>query len=210
MDQLVVLKGQRDGISILLDSDADFEKIEEEFRKKVAAAKEFFDGANSRLAFKGRVLEDKQEQKLLDIIISETTLDVGFIESEGFVRPIPKAVQETPANVTYNKSDTAFYRSGLRSGQSIRYNGSVVIVGDVNPGSEVVAAGNVVVLGTLRGMVHAGSRGDETCFISALVLKPTQLRIGKVITYIPSVNAREDVSPECAYIQDGQVFIAQL
>jgi len=131
------------------------------------------------------------------------------------VAPLP-SVQIDPVDVIssirnpHTESETAYFRSGLRSGQSIKYHGSIVIMGDVNPGSEVVAEGNVIVLGTLKGMAHAGSKGDHSCFVSALVLQPTQLRIGKLITHIPAPARGEKRQPSYAYVKDDQVFVAQI
>jgi septum site-determining protein MinC len=87
-----------------------------------------------------------------------------------------------------------------------------VIVGDVNPGSMVIADGNVVVLGAIKGLVHAGAIGDDTCYISALSLMPTQMRIANTITYIPPEEAAnsKDNGPARAYIRNGQVFVEQL
>jgi len=59
-------------------------------------------------------------------------------------------------------------------------------------------------------MAHAGSKGDTSCFVSALVLQPTQLRIGKYITYIPAQKRGEKKQPSYAYVKDDQVFVAPL
>lgn len=220
-EQYVILKGRKDGISILLDEKADFEMIKLTLRKKVAEARKFFEDANTNVAFKGRDLSEDEEKSLLDIIFTETTLDVSFVEHEDFklappVPPDPEVKSPSAATPRGNYSEhiTAYYRNGLRSGQSIRYNGSVVIMGDANPGSEIIASGNVVVLGALKGMVHAGAAGDDHCFVSALALLPTQLRIANIITYIPVApsgkNKKQPHMPSYAYIQDGQVYIAPL
>jgi septum site-determining protein MinC len=211
-EQCVILKGQRDGISIMLDKDTDFATIETVLRKKVSGAKRFFEGADAVLSFKGRSLTEDEEQALLDIILTETALDVAFVESEGFMLPVARRTSVAPAHAVLTNSDTAFFRGCLRSGQYIRYNGSVVIIGDVNPGGEIIVNGNIIVLGSLRGMVHAGALGDATCFISALVMQPTQLRIANHITYIPATVKieRSTSKPSWAYVQDGQVFIAPL
>ena len=213
--QCVVLKGRHDGIAVLLDAKTHFDEIKKVLREKVSGAKRFFEGANATISFKGRSLTEKQEQTLLDIIMSETTLDVAFVESEGFTLKPEKSVAAAAApsstHAPIMESNTAYYMQGLRSGQHVRYKGSVVIVGDVNPGSEVVADGNIVVLGSLKGMVHAGAIGDETCYISALVLTPTQLRISNTITYVPPEEyAKKNNVPSRAYIKDGKVFFEQL
>jgi septum site-determining protein MinC len=92
----------------------------------------------------------------------------------------------------------------LRSGRSIFHEGDVVIVGDVNPGAEIIAGGNVVVWGRLRGLVHAGALGDETAMICALDLSPTQLRIADQIAVPPDEHQRKPV-PEQALIRSGQI-----
>lgn len=93
----------------------------------------------------------------------------------------------------------------LRSGKSIFYEGHVVIIGDVNPGAEIVATGNVVVWGRLRGLVHAGATGDTSAMICALELVPTQLRIAEQIAIPPEERAYEPV-PERVSIRDGQIM----
>ncbi|TMC53708.1 MAG: hypothetical protein E6J26_08725, partial [Chloroflexi bacterium] len=69
-------------------------------------------------------------------------------------------------------------RSTLRGGSAVHHEGHVIIVGDVNPGAEVIAAGDVIVWGKLRGLVHAGAMGDNGAIVCALLFEPTQLRIG--------------------------------
>ena len=68
-------------------------------------------------------------------------------------------------------------RRTLRSGFSLQHSGHVVVIGDVNPGAEIIAGGDVIVWGRLRGMVHAGAEGNEDAVVCALDLSPTQLRI---------------------------------
>jgi septum site-determining protein MinC len=92
----------------------------------------------------------------------------------------------------------------LRSGRSVYYEGDIVILGDVNPGAEVVAGGHVVVWGRLRGLVHAGANGDPSALICALDLAPTQLRIADQIAVDPD-HGRQAPVPEQAMIRDGQI-----
>lgn len=215
--QIVILKGQKDGISIRLDADADFDTLKESLKKKVSAGKQFFDGADTKVSFKGRELSDLDEKTLIDIITEETNLEIMFVQGEGVVSHLQSGAFASNAGSSGSSSKpwrreslTAYYHSGLRSGQSIKYNGSVVIMGDVNPGSEIVADGNVVVLGALKGMAHAGASGDSTCFVSALFLQPTQLRIADTISCVPETAKNARSSAAYAYIKDGQVFIGLL
>jgi septum site-determining protein MinC len=91
----------------------------------------------------------------------------------------------------------------LRSGFSLQHKGHVVVIGDVNPGSEIAAGGDVVVWGRLRGMVHAGAEGDESAVVCALDLDPTQLRIAGHIAITPKRRGKSQ--PEMAHVVDGQV-----
>lgn len=103
-----------------------------------------------------------------------------------------------------------FIRTTLRGGVRIQHDGAVVVVGDVNPGAEIVAAGNVIVLGMLRGMVHAGANGSRDAFISALKLKPTQLRIADLIARCPDDADNPGCFPEIASVKDGVIEVNPL
>lgn len=98
----------------------------------------------------------------------------------------------------------------LRSGQSITHEGSVIIVGDVNPGAEVIAGGNVVIMGSLRGVVHAGAFGNTDAVVIAFRLSPTQLRIANHITRAPDDDGNESEQPEIARVKKEQVVIDKL
>lgn len=99
----------------------------------------------------------------------------------------------------------------LRSGQVLRYAGHVVVVGDVNPGAEIIATGDVLVWGKLRGVVHAGAAGDDNAIVGALLLAPMQLRIGKYIARAPDERALDERvqvrTPEIARVRDGRIVI---
>jgi septum site-determining protein MinC len=105
--------------------------------------------------------------------------------------------------------NTILVQRTLRSGQSISYDGNIVIVGDVNPGAEVIAGGSVIVIGALRGMVHAGASGDANAVVIAFKLLPTQLRIVDHITRAPDdvENLLDEMVPEIASLKNGVVTI---
>jgi len=124
------------------------------------------------------------------------------------------SIGKQPFNVA--EHTTKFQQGSLRSGQIVRFRGSVVVLGDVNPGAEILAEGHVIVLGSLKGLVHAGCMGNDKCYISAQSLTPSQLRIADKITYMPSeskniggVNVWGG-APQYAFISDGQIYIAPL
>lgn len=122
-----------------------------------------------------------------------------------------KALKGEPANDAPGPSKPApmanalMVRKTIRSGRSVWHEGHVVIIGDVNPGAEVIAAGSVVVWGRLRGLVHAGALGDVTASICALDLNPTQLRIADQIA-VPPGDSRPQPVPEQAIILDGHII----
>lgn len=100
-----------------------------------------------------------------------------------------------------------YLQTTLRSGAEIRHTGSVVLVGDLNPGSAIVADGDILVWGRLRGIAHAGATGNENCRIYALLLEPTQLRIAGLVARPPEPHGAAPPA-EVAYVVDGVIRIA--
>lgn len=141
--------------------------------------------------------------------------------SNGTQSPLP-GLDEAPSSVKQHTlesqvanvavwEDAALCPRTLRSGQAIRYAGHVVVMGDVNPGAEIIAAGDVLVWGRLRGVVHAGASGNDHAMVCALKLAPTQLRIGKHIARAPDELTRHTNAnlrgPEIARVRDGRILI---
>jgi len=97
----------------------------------------------------------------------------------------------------------------VRSGQSLRHDGHVVVVGDVNPGAEIAAGGDVIIWGRLRGNVHAGLHGNDGAVVCALVLAPMLLRIGQHVARSPgredSESYDQSVVPEMAFVHHNQI-----
>ena len=127
---------------------------------------------------------------------SQTDLNGNFLSQS--VEP------ETAVSANIPPQGGLILKETLRSGRSIFHEGHVVVIGDVNPGAEIVASGDVIVWGRLRGLVHAGALGDETAVICALELTPTQLRIADQIAIAPD-EKRGRAIPEQAAIRNGQI-----
>lgn len=104
--------------------------------------------------------------------------------------------------------EAKFYKGNLRNGMSMEYDGSLVILGDVNPGAEVRATGNILILGALKGIAHAGCKGSTEAFVFALSLIPVQLRIGNIITRFPDGDSKVNRKPEYAYVEDGKIYVS--
>lgn len=118
----------------------------------------------------------------------------------------PGHVMADPRAVGEEENQTVLIQRTLRSGQSIFYPGNVVVLGDVNPGAQVTATGDVVVVGALRGTVHAGAGGNEAAVVVAFRLEPTQLRIANHVSR-PPVGMIPAGQPEVARIKDGVINI---
>jgi septum site-determining protein MinC len=125
----------------------------------------------------------------------------------------PTEVERTLFNDTlYQESQTEkvlTLKRSLRSGQKIRYAGDVVLYGDVNPGAEVIAGGNILVMGKLKGLCHAGARGDDGALIIAFDFRPAQVRIGRKIAIPPDRGPRatRTYAPEIAWVRGGEILI---
>jgi len=115
--------------------------------------------------------------------------------------PAPAAQPGDPGRRTLSVQRT------LRSGASIRFDGDVVLFGDVNPGAQIVAAGNIVVLGAMKGVAHAGATGAEDAFILGFEMRPTQIRIGRRIAIPPARGELRASEPEIAHVVDGEIVI---
>lgn len=209
----VIFKGIQNGMLIILDSEISFEELKTSLDKKVIQAKDFFEGANISITFKGRDLSENEELELLEVISKKSGLEISFVNSEKILNnePVPskeKSILEPPI-LTAKNNITYYHKGSLRSGQRIDFAGSVIIIGDVNPGAQILAEGNIIVLGKLKGSVHAACKGAEDCFISALHMDPIQLIIKDVITFFPE-DLEKERGPEFAYVKDGQIFVESL
>ncbi|HZX69176.1 MAG TPA: septum site-determining protein MinC, partial [Candidatus Elarobacter sp.] len=120
--------------------------------------------------------------------------------SAGVALPQTAAARAVPVGIA-----TLYHRGTLRGGQALHNLGNLVVIGDVNPGAELVASGDVVVFGALRGVAHAGAQGDRSARVIALELAPTQLRIATLIaTSDPGTKSR---GPEHASIVDERILV---
>ncbi len=220
-ENTVIFKGTKNGITVVLDVNTDYEDIKKVLAVKTKEARSFFKDAKTAITFKGMSLSDEQENELLSIINDNTELNISFvINQEEPSISSPKFTKKTPedeskldqliseALTTAKKNLTTYHKGSVRSGQSIRFPGSIVVWGDVNPGGELIAEGNIIVLGMLKGLAHAGCTGSHDCFVAALNMRPTQLRIAELIACFPEEEIT--AAPQCAYIKDGQIYVEPL
>lgn len=211
----IVFKGNAEGLVIVIPEGYAPEQIMSETETKVSAAARFFKGARIKVVYRGPQLSETDEARLRTILDEKSGAIIeSFSREEESAQPPKNDAAPAPAVsfrrhfVTDLSEDSCkFVRYTIRSGMRIEYDGSVVVIGDVNPGGEIIASGNIVVLGTLRGMVHAGAGGNREAFVYALSLRPTQIRIAEAIARCPDDADDRVISPEIATVKDGVIIV---
>jgi septum site-determining protein MinC len=215
-NSLIQIKGLRDGLLVSLD-DAPWEDQRAALIAQVDAQPAFFQGARLALDVASQVLHVKELVDLRDqlsergiflwALISESPTTESTAQLLGLATRIskPRPEESRKFSVEDLGEETAlFLNRTLRSGTRIEFAGHVVVFGDVNPGAEVVAEGSVIIWGRLRGMVHAGSKGNRKAIIGALDLSPTQLRIAEEVS--AALKPQENPKPEVVRInKDGKL-----
>lgn len=180
-------------VIIKINSDADFEDIVSQIRKKVVQLKKIYKNEKTPIVVTGKVLKNKEIDKIDEIIKENLDVDVDFdMPKELGLSNIKKTFTQEVSN-----SETKYHRGSIRSGQRIEEEGSIVILGDVNSGAEIIAADNIIVLGTLRGLAHAGAKGNRKAIIAAGKLDTVQIRIANVVK---EINRDEEPLHREAYI----------
>lgn len=139
-------------------------------------------------------------EKVTEVIKEARTIQLPLEEPQE--QPGEIQVQRDPRE----SDDTLFLRRIIRSGQAIHHKSNVVVLGDVNPGAEIVAGGDIIVWGVLRGMVHAGYPDNEQAMVCALQLSPVQVRIAHLLSRPPEGFAAQP-RPEIAIIRQEQIVV---
>ncbi len=187
---------------IKLNEDASQEEIMEALKKKLTELKKLYKEETTPIKVIGKVLKNKEIDELQRLIKSYIDVEVDF-ES-------PKELGLHNIKRTFKKeiatSETKFHRGSLRSGQKLESQGSIVILGDVNSGAEVIASENIVVLGALRGLAHAGAKGNKEAIIAAGLLDTVQIRIANIVK---EINRDEEPLHKqvCVYVKDEKIEI---
>lgn len=144
---------------------------------------------------------------LEDTSVSPTAASSPQVPASPLLTPTsPAGEQEAQARDLREATDTLFLRRTVRSGQAIHHASNVVVLGDVNPGAEIVAGGDIIVWGVLRGMVHAGYPENEQALVCALQLAPVQLRIAHLLSRPPE-GFETQPRPEVAMIRQGRIVV---
>lgn len=180
-------------VIIKINEDAEFEDIFKNIKSKVAQLKKLYKNEKTPIKIVGKVMKNKEIEAIEKIIERELGVEVEFdMPRELGLSNIKRAFAQEILT-----SETKFHRGSLRSGQRIEEDGSVVILGDVNSGAEVIASDNIVVLGTLRGLAHAGAKGNKEAIVSAGRLDTVQIRIANIVK---EIDRDEELLCKLAYV----------
>ena len=195
----VTIKGTKDGLVLLLDDKCSFDLLVEELNDKLTAgSSQMLNGPVISVKVKAgnRYLTAEQEEKLLEVLKQKENLFLDHIESEVITKAEAEEMRKDAQVVTVSRV--------VRSGQVLDIQGDLLLIGDVNPGATVMATGNIYILGSLKGIAHCGTKGNEEAIIAASVMKPSQLRIAHHINRAPDSYPELGNEMEFAYISNEE------
>ena len=202
MSNCVSINLKKNEIIIKIAENAEQKDVVSSLRKKLTELKKLYQDEKTPIRVVGKVLKNKEIDEIQDLIKEKIDVDIDF--------DMPKSLGLSSITRTFKRevdiSETKFHRGSLRSGQRLETEGSVVIIGDVNSGAEVIASDNIVILGTLRGLAHAGAKGNKTAIIAAGKLDTVQLRISNIVK---EINRDEEPVHKLAYVSvvDEKIII---
>lgn len=211
MKNLVIIKGNKSGITVILDQESPFDKLLEEIGKKFRESSKFFKGAKMAVMFEGRKLCPEEEYQILETISDNSALEIVCVIDQDTDREalFQAAIQKKSQDDISNTGQ--FYKGTLRSGQVVESEGSITILGDINPGGKVIATGNIIVLGALKGTAYAGITGNLNAFVVALEMAPIQIRIGEVIARSADGKSRQKGSGAMiAFVEKDNIYVEPL
>ncbi|TVY11906.1 septum site-determining protein MinC [Paenibacillus cremeus] len=203
---LVTIKGVKDGLVFILDDTGEFSAVLAELKHKLEKThQQILTGPIIHVNVKlgSRSVTDEEKDEVRSIISTQGNLLVQSVESA------EPAVPKTEPD----KADVKIVRGIVRSGQTLSQEGNILFLGDVNPGGSIMSTGSIYIMGSLRGMAHAGHDGDELAIVAASHLRPTQLRIAGVISRPPDewgTNEAYEAYMEYAYVKDGVMKIDKI
>lgn len=202
MKNYVSINLKKDEILIKLSDEAEQSDIIYSLRKKLPELKKLYKDEKTPIKVTGKVLKNKEIDEIQNLIKNKIDVDIEF--------DMPKSLGLHSIKKTFEKeiavSETKFHRGSLRSGQKMETEGSVVIIGDVNSGAEVMASDNIIVLGALRGLAHAGAKGNKQAIIAAGLVDTVQIRIANIVK---EIDRDEEPIHKQAYVSviDNQIVI---
>ena len=210
MSSPVIIKSFQNGIAVILDENLPFQTILDEVGLKFKESAAFFKDAKMALSFEGRKLNTEEEKQLISQITSNCSLHIVCLvgKDEEKNQTYLKAIHQVDKR---DENEGRFYRGTLKDGQILEIDSSIVIIGDVYPGSCVAAKKDIIIIGGLYGEAYAGADGEKGHFVAALEMSPEKLKIGD-LKYDTGKkpgkwSIRQKVQPKIAYEKAGQVLV---
>jgi len=219
---LLTIKGLKGGTTFFLSDHAPLPEVTAALQEELERSGGFFRDSQVILHFGARLLTKEEWRALKEVLhagglilryavaLSADSRDVLYKEGV----PVREETAEAPAGRRRPKEGDGgeraalYLRRNLRSGQKEVSDRDVVVVGDVNQGAEILAAGDVVVFGSLRGVVHAGYPDHTDAVVISLRLVPLQLRIGPLIARPEEdERGRRAPRPEVGRVQGDRIVI---
>ena len=200
--QYVTIKGTKDGLTLHLDDSCSFQDLVAELEEKLLVNQRHEEDGPLlpvRLKVGNRYITDEQQEQLRGLIRNKKHLVVDSIESN--------VLSKEEALELKKESEIVSVAKVVRSGQVLKVQGDLLLIGDVNPGGTVIAEGNIFILGALRGIAHAGSNGNRQAVIAASIMRPSQLRISDIMNRAPDYHLEDSNEMECAYIDDNGLIV---
>ncbi len=202
MRNCVSINLKKNEIVIKLNEEATQTELVTALTKKLTELKKLYKDDKTPIVVTGKILKNKEIEEIQKLIKSKIEVEIDF--------DMPKGLGLHSIKRTFEKeiaiSETKFHRGSLRSGQKIESEGSLVVIGDVNSGAEVIASDNIIILGALRGLAHAGAKGNKQAIIAAGLVDTVQIRIANVVK---EIDRDEEPMHKQAYVSviDDKIII---
>ncbi|UKS27727.1 septum site-determining protein MinC [Paenibacillus sp. HWE-109] len=196
----VMIKGVKDGLVFLLNDACEWQDLLSELQHKLEKThQQILTGPIIHVHVKlgSREVTDEMRDEIRSVIKQKGNLLIQSIDNEARKEPV---ADEPRVSMTTIKGM-------IRSGQTLHHEGDLLYLGDVNPGGTITSTGNIYIMGSLRGMAHAGIDGDDKAIIAASHMRPTQLRIAGIISRSPDEWGIEEAFMEFAYVKEGKMEI---
>ena len=177
MRNAVVIKGNKAGMMVYLDPEISFEELLLALEKRFRETARFWGSAQMTLTLEGRTLTAEEEFRIVNTITENSSIEIlCLIDSDAKrIERCVKALNEKLMELSSNTGQ--FYKGSLMRGDVLESEASIVVIGDVEKGARVTAKGNIIVLGALRGNVHAGVSGNRNAVVVAFEMAPSQVKI---------------------------------
>lgn len=215
MKDAVLIKSFPNGITLLMREDVSMEEILQELTVKFTEARNFFGSSTMALSMEGRKMTEAEEILILDTIRVNSNVRIACIvgHDDDTNKNFIKALQHMDKKLSGTEGGQ-FYKGTLKNREVIETENSIVVLGDVYPGSAVFSAGNIIILGGLYGEAYAGGDGREDAYIVALEMEPERLKIGD---FKYKTNAKQlkwgihpKVQPKIAHLKGGKIVFDPL